>query len=315
MVIILALVFSIDLDLKEVLKQLNQPAYVLVALLIPLLVNPLISINRWQIFLSVQGIKESFVPLVQMYFSSMFLGVLLPSSTGYDAIRVYMIEKRHPEKRGIGTAAVFIERLLGFYLLSIVGVIGALWMVANGSAVWLLLIIGSVNLALLFLFILIFNRALFRRIIGLMYRFKKARRLRTFLFAAFTATHRFPLRQSLPVTVPLILLFQLSTIFITYLLFLAFGIDLPIYYHLAYMPVIQIISIVPLSVSGLGFREGAFVYFYGTIGVAAGISLTTSILYYLLLLLTPAVVGFGVYVFKPVAMKNVHIAHIQKKAP
>lgn len=303
LVILLALGLGFDLDIPGVISELKEVKFLLFALVIPLFINPLISNNRWKIFLKSQGIDESIGPLMKMYYTSIFLGALLPSSTGFDAIRMYMIEKRHPNKKGAGTAAVFIERLLGFYLLSLVGVVGALWIVLGGGDFWLLVAIGLVNLGLTLLFVLVFNRRLFRTTIGIMYRFKKARKVRTFLFASFSSVHRFPLRKTLPATVPLILLFQLSTIVLAYLLFLAFGVDVPFYYHLAYMPVIQIISIIPLSIAGLGFREGAFVYFYGLLGIASGMAFTVSILYYVFLLLTPAFVGWWIYLFYPVDLK------------
>lgn len=304
LLILLVLGLTFDLDLPGVIRSLKAPEYLIVALVVPLIVNPLISNNRWSIFLQRQGINEPLGSLVRMYFSSVFLGALLPSSTGFDAIRMYMIEKRHPNKKGAGTAAVFIERLLGFYLLSLVGVTGAAWMVIQGGDFWLLISIGLVNLALALLFVIVFNRNLFRRTIGLLYQVKKARKLRTFLFASFSSVHRFPLRKTLPATIPLILLFQLSTIVLTYFLFLAFGIRVPFYYHLAYMPVIQIISIIPLSIAGLGFREGAFVYFYGILGVASGLAFTISILYYFYLLLIPAFVGWWIYLFYPVDLSE-----------
>ena len=94
----------------------------------------------------------------------------------------------------------------------------------------------------------------------------------------------------------LILLFQLSTIFCGYLIFRTFDVNLPFYFHLAFLPLIQIISIIPISISGFGLREGGFVYFYSLLGVDNGIAFTVSLLYYVILVITPAIVGMGLYI-------------------
>ena len=105
----------------------------------------------------------------------------------------------------------------------------------------------------------------------------------------------FPIKKSLKYTIPLILAFQFSTIVCGYLVFLAFAVDLPFYNHLAILPLIQIISIIPVSISGFGIREGSFVYFYRILGVNENIAFFASLLYFSLLVLTPALIGMILY--------------------
>jgi len=70
---------------------------------------------------------------------------------------------------------------------------------------------------------------------------------------------------------------------------------LPFYNHLAILPLIQIISIIPVSISGFGIREGSFVYFYRILGVNENIAFFASLLYFSLLVLTPALIGMILY--------------------
>jgi uncharacterized protein (TIRG00374 family) len=88
-----------------------------------------------------------------------------------------------------------------------------------------------------------------------------------------------------------IVVFQLINILLAYFIFLSFKIDVPFYYHLVFIPIIQVITLLPLSVAGIGFREGVFIYFYKYLNVPAEISFSISIIYFLVSTGIPALIG------------------------
>ena len=47
------------------------------------------------------------------------------------------------------------------------------------------------------------------------------------------------------------------------------GIHLPLAFYFASLPLVGIITLIPVSFNGIGVREGAFVYFFGLKGIAA----------------------------------------------
>jgi hypothetical protein len=49
---------------------------------------------------------------------------------------------------------------------------------------------------------------------------------------------------------------------------------------LAFTPVVAIAQVLPLSLNGLGIREGAFVLFLGPLGVAAGQAVAVGLIIY-----------------------------------
>ena len=51
-------------------------------------------------------------------------------------------------------------------------------------------------------------------------------------------------------------------------------------YVLAFMPAVAIAQVLPISLGGLGVREGAFVMFLGPLGVAAGQAVALGLLVY-----------------------------------
>ncbi len=295
LMIIAFLVFKLDLDLSELAGGIRAPLFLVLALLSPLIINPIISNNRWKAFLSAQGIQEGFFNLARIGFVSVFLGIFLPAQSGSDAIRMYMIEKRHKDKTGMGGAAVIIERLLGFYILSCVGIVGAILTLHKGLPSSILISVLAVNLVIAGFMLLLQNKRLVDLLTGHINKIKFFKKAVDYLLKLFNALHCFPLRKTIVTTVFLILLFQLSNILCAFLIFKAFGIDIPFYYHLLFMPLIQIISVLPISIAGFGLREGGFVYFYGLVGVNKSTSFSVSLTYYLVLMLVPAFVGMILY--------------------
>lgn len=303
--IITCLIASANIDILASIALIKKPGFFLLSVTIPLAINPTISSNRWKILLKVQGINERFVSLAKINFISIFLGILLPSSTGYDAVRMYLIEKRHNQKHGAGAASVIVERLLGFYLLSFLGFIGAMIAYHSGVPLIVLLIALLVNLLILVVFLGIGNKYLFSKSICLFQKVIVGKKFFSYLSSIYTALHIFPLRKVLLSTIPLILLFQALNIACAYLIFLGFGINIPFYCHLAFMPLIQIISIIPASISGFGLREGGFIYFYSILGVSSNISFLISLIYYCILMVLPALVGMLLYLFSGNRFKTI----------
>jgi glycosyltransferase 2 family protein len=287
-----------NINLNNTISEIKRAEFILLAMLIPLVINPLISNNRWKVFLRIQGINEKFTSLVRINFISVFLGFMLPSSTGFDAIRIYMIEKRHKSKLGMGGASVIIERLLGFYMLSFLGLVGAIVAYySKGVSIHVLYAVLFIHFFVSLVILVSKNKFLFRKVSGVLEQTSHFKMVANYTEKLYKAINTFPIKSTLQYTLPLILLFQLACIICAYLLFIAFGVNVPFYYHMAFLPLILILSIIPVSISGFGIREGGFVYFYNLIGVSNEIAMVVSLLYYAILMLVPALVGMILYLF------------------
>lgn len=311
--ILILLISFFDMNIISAFERIQNHNYIFISLLIPVLINPLISNNRWRFFLSAQGISEKFFSLVKISFISIFLGIILPSTTGSDAIRIYQIEKRQNHLKGAGGASVIIERLLGFLILSFLGIIGAFIAVLNDGSIYLLYLTVFIHIAILIVFIILKNGFIYRYINRYFSKTKKAKGISNYLRAIYLAINIFPIRKVLPPTIPLILAFQLSTIICSILLFYAFNVDVPIFYHFTFMPLIQIFSIIPITISGFGIREGGFVYFYGLLGVDENISFLISLLYYAVLMIVPAFIGMIFYLFDGMSYKQIEEEQINNE--
>jgi uncharacterized membrane protein YbhN (UPF0104 family) len=59
------------------------------------------------------------------------------------------------------------------------------------------------------------------------------------------------------------------------------NIELSLLSLIVFLPLITLITMIPVSISGIGIREGAFVFFLGTMGVPLDKAMTLSILWFL----------------------------------
>ena len=82
---------------------------------------------------------------------------------------------------------------------------------------------------------------------------------------------------------PLLLsvLVQFSGIIAVYILALGIGQHLPFLSCLIFLPLIILFTTLPVSISGLGVREGAFVLFFGLIGVKPEVATAISLSWFI----------------------------------
>ena len=74
---------------------------------------------------------------------------------------------------------------------------------------------------------------------------------------------------------------QLLGILSVYIIARGLSLDAPFLLLLIFLPIIILISSLPISISGLGLREGSFIILLGSIRIPAEKSLTLSIIWYL----------------------------------
>ena len=284
--------------------EIQNPIWICFSILIVILINPIFASNRWKIFLHYTGIKENIFSLIKINFIACFYGIVLPSSVGMDFIRILMIEKKHPAHSGKTGSTVIAERLLGFFLLSILGIFGAFFLESNidphSNLIVLMLLITTVLYGLI---LIISNRFAFNIIRSFLSKAGQLTHIHIFVSIIsyikklYQSLCELPLKKCFLKALPFMICFQLSNILIGCLLFYSFGIHLSFYSHLALLPIIQILTIIPFSISGFGIREGAFVYFYSSFGVLPEISIAVSILYFFIITGTSAALGGIIVLF------------------
>jgi hypothetical protein len=77
------------------------------------------------------------------------------------------------------------------------------------------------------------------------------------------------------------------------------GIDVPLRYVALMLPVMTLMEIIPISVSGIGTREAAVVFFFSAVGIGNAQAVAFSIMYLIVGTYLTALVGFGAWLANP----------------
>ena len=286
------LFWKFDVNWGKITSQIVAPWFIIVDLFVPIIFCQFFSINRWKVFLAMQGIEESYWTLLKINLISLFQGVALPSAQGFDVFRMYHIEKLHPDKKGQASGTVIVERIIGLILLIAFACVCLPFVVskvenAQKSIRVLLILIVCISAGLFF----IQSKIIYRLYAEKHFKNKRLEAILDYIRKLHAALMNFPYRKVLLPSIPFIAGFQFFTIFSVYLLFKAFGCDVSLVDNMAMYPIISILSIVPVTIGGFGVRESFFVYFYKELGVDPEIAIAVSIMNYLVLCVFPALIG------------------------
>ena len=247
---------------------------------------------RWQILLASQKVGISFGRLVRLYFIGFFFNNFLPTSIGGDIYRV-LGAGRHSGRRATVAASVLVERLMGMLAVSTLAILAAVVVVrqlADGGVQWLTLGFGVIMLTLMAVFF-------HRRTFGLAERL--TRRISLWglegkLLRLYDALNMFKQRRSaLLMVFFLSLAYQLLIVLFSFLVGRALGLAIPLRYFLLCVPFTVIISLVPISINGLGVRESGYVFLLAKIGYSGSQAVSLSLLIYGLSLLASVVGGIA----------------------
>ena len=291
---------------------LVNPLFLILASFLPLSVIPFVSINRWKMFLSETGIRERFWPLWKINLVSTFQGLVLPSTQGVDAFRMYHIAKRHPEGVGGAAGSVLIERMIGVLVWCGIALVGLPLVLRHVETKWSIAIaVIGFSVAAVIGSLLVVSPRFHRLYAGRRPKMKVLAKVIGFLDKTHETLVTFPYRKVLLSSIGLIIVYQFCSITCVWLLFNAYGVSLPLYMHMAFYPVIAIIAMMPVTIGGFGVREGAFAYFYSLVGVPAETSVCVSVANYVVLCLLPAALGALLWLWDLIERRgaNAHEIH------
>jgi hypothetical protein len=77
------------------------------------LVGEITGILRWQIFLQAQGIHASLTAVTRWFFIGLFFNIFLPGTTGGDLARLYYLWRDYPQHRRGAVLTLVADRLIG----------------------------------------------------------------------------------------------------------------------------------------------------------------------------------------------------------
>jgi len=286
-------VLSWRLDEKQLIDTVWQIQWSgLVVALGLLLFAQVISSRRWQMLARPLGFEQPLYKYFSLYLIGMFFNLILPTSVGGDVVRGWYLDGRS----GRGWRAflsVFAERLSGLAVLVVMACVGACvtdipeWMRWSTFGIATLFFSGgAVMLAL--------ARYAPRDRIPFVPAFIESK-LRGPLGTCRETIHAYAARPVLLVRVTILsLLVQVASVLQVYALSEALGLNVPCGYYFVVVPLISLLMLLPLSVNGMGLREGGLIVMLAPFAVKDPQAVTLGLLWFSVHTLT-GLAGAGFY--------------------
>jgi glycosyltransferase 2 family protein len=216
--------------------------------------------------------------ILRVFFVSTYLGTFLPGSVGGDAVRTYGLN-RLAVPAADAFASVFLDRLLGIVSLLVMALLGLVLArdLARDPAVLVALCATAVVCGVAAV-------AIFSRRAGVLggavaRRLPSARAGRVTTGVVEGLQRYAPERRILSVVLAASIAVQILRVLQAYCLGRSLGIDLPLTAYFAFIPIILLVMLLPISVNGLGTSQIAFVGLFGRAGAAEGPAFALSVLF------------------------------------
>lgn len=229
---------------------------------------------QWERLLAVQKIDAPASRLFHAYTLGMFLNFVLPSGVGGDFVRAVALQ-RDTKAGARGVAATLLDRFAGLFTLAILAFAASLLLVAGDHDPLfekMVLLTGFASLGFCVVAIVLFSRRIlgwFAPLAGFVGEWRlitMARGLRE----AFLGYRNAP--GPVAAVVGLSLLVQFLRIVVHALCARALGLSIEFAWFLLFVPIVSLVSILPVSVGGWGLREGTQKTFFSLPGVMLGVS-------------------------------------------
>ena len=234
---------------------------------------------RWRLILADGSVEFPFWQAYLDYLVGAFYSMLLPGVTGGDVVRVGRCARQTGCQLGTATASVLLERISGLFALLFVafsaylffpGTLSLLLTVEQRSRVTVVAVAGAILTA-----IVILGRRVWQRWLP----HKDVRGIWRFVHSALEALSILRGR-TLGIVFILSILFQTMDIVVAFSLSQALELGVPFAGFLAVIPLVYLATFLPISLGGLGVREGALTFLLAQFGVATSDAVTLAFLVY-----------------------------------
>jgi glycosyltransferase 2 family protein len=216
--------------------------------------------------------------LMRIFFVSTFVGTFLPASIGGDAVRSYSLARLNVPG-GDAVASVFMDRILGFaslLLMSLAGLGLARQLTGNAA---ILTAIGLTAGVCAVTLLLVFN-AQIAAIVSTLIRRLPSEASRRIASRLLESVRKYAAHPRVLVGVLICsLAVQVLRIVQAYCLGRSLGIAAPLTVYFAFLPVILIVMLIPVTFNGIGTGQAAFVWFFNHAGVPEPASFALSVLF------------------------------------
>jgi uncharacterized protein (TIRG00374 family) len=258
------------------------------------LLTQCVSVVRWRLLAKPLGCRASLPRFAAFYLIGMYFNLFLPTSVGGDVVRAWYLD-RGSGQRLPAFLSVFVDRVSGLLVLIALACVAAVccpvplerWVAAGVGATAGAAVLGLASLPLL----VRWTRGRPSAPAALRARLHA---LACKLVDAFTLLLTRP--RLLLVTTALSLVVQAANVVLVWLLGLAIGAPVPASYYWILVPMVTVLTLLPVSLNGMGVREGGMVLFLRPLGLDDATALSLAFLWFAVFT-AASLCGGSVYLF------------------
>jgi uncharacterized protein (TIRG00374 family) len=296
--IVILIYILLQIDLPRVFTILKSVD--LLFLIIAVLVNPVVIVImtlRWKYIVHIMGVDEKFRLYLVWILKGTFLGAITPGKIG-DFYRANYLSKQTNLELVKSFSSVIIDKILDVFGLIVLNIIG----------IFMILYIYEVNLSwtvpvllsfiILFGMLILLKKNLMRKLLKPAYK----------LFVPTTAKQKVVMHfnefygglsrmkfNNYLIGFTLTIAGWITTFFGIYFLALSLHISVSLIFIISMAPIASFLSVLPISVGGLGTREAVYVFFLSSLSIESEYSVALALMVFIFLYLVYVPVGIVTY--------------------
>lgn len=237
---------------------------------------------RWWLLFKHTGISSPFLKALPSYYLGVFFNNFLPTGMGGDIVRTLHLNLRGLNAKTLIVSAI-IDRIIGLTVVLAIGATGLFLSqdlnLSDRSKIFLLM---AVSVAIAGPWLLLTSR--FTDMVERLVRKYQHTRVRKMLLEIISLCYSYKSAKKLILTaIGLTVIMQGLVILIYYFLGRSIGLELSITTYFVVIPIVAVAASLPISIGGLGVREGVLVGLLVTVGADKQSAFALSLLYLLVL--------------------------------
>lgn len=256
-------------------------------------VSSLLGSIQWHFLLKAGGIQLDFSKTFRLYFVGLFFNNFLPANVGGDAVKIYDVTRVGNDPYQV-FAITLLDRIIGITGLCILALVASFILLNGGEVhnarIYIIIFIGCIAPV----FALALNKRLsssVRKLFGMITFRGLGERFDT-VFRQLGSFRR--LRTLLAKLTLFALVVQFMRVATHILVGKALGIELGIsdlVYFYVFVPLLGLVMILPISLNGLGLREGTGILLFTQIGISKEHALLMEFITYVVMVFVSLIGG------------------------
>ncbi|PIU21167.1 MAG: hypothetical protein COT15_03780 [Candidatus Diapherotrites archaeon CG08_land_8_20_14_0_20_34_12] len=310
--LLLAYIFY-TIDLEKLISIILKANIILLAsTLILCVINLSLKAFKWKTVIKAAGYEYEFRKSFAGWATGFFISIFTPARIG-DFSRSLYLSKDKKIPLGEAFSTVLIERLIDVAILLFLGFVSVLAfaIIFGKEIISLQMLLGIIVIFVIGLavfmrkkYVKIILKPFFNIVVPAQYKEKMQLNFSAF----YDSVKKLQKKKIMLVKATIIgfICWFISIIF-AYIIFLSLNLDIPIYYCLVIVPILGLVDLIPISVSGFGTREAAAIFLVSVYSISPENAVAFSLLYYFFGYIPAAITGFYFLIKRPINFKKFEV--------